>query len=370
MIRGILTTVLVLSFCGGGTAVAQTCTTYPFNLTNGTTADASQVMANFNYVLNCANNQAAASILRGWLGGLTMSNDGTNPNPVVDTAAGVANADDATTLMTLPAFTKNANAAWVAGTGNGCLASGSSLAANTWYHLFVIARTDTGVVDELCSTSATAPPLPTNYTKKRRIGSFKTDGAAHILAFSQLGDEFIWATPVTDVNVTTLGTTPVTYTLASVPSCVQVNALVRAFMYKPQSRLTDSSFPRETGQRHPIPLPATSCSIPLPTLGARAHSLCEPPPPNRSKPSQARLRRHSCSPPTGGSIPAAGSTDFMSPTAERHHEFPAPAFRHLGEPHRAHDGMESPALVRHHWMGMGIKQSTKMVKAMPAITWL
>src|SRR5215813_12917848 len=27
-------------------------------------------------------------------------------------------------------------------------------------------------------------------------------------------------------------------------------------------------------------------------------------------------------------------------------------------------------LVRHHWMGMGIKQSTKMVKAMPAMTWL
>jgi len=101
------------------------------------------------------------------------------------------------------------------------------LATHTWYHLFVIARTDTRVVDALCSTSATAPTLQTNYTKKRRSGSFKTDGAAHILAFSQFGDEFIWATPVTDVNVTTLGTTPVALTLASVPSGVQVNALVR-----------------------------------------------------------------------------------------------------------------------------------------------
>ncbi len=85
--------------------------------------------------------------------------------------------------------------------------------------------------DELCSTSATAPTLPTHYTKKRRIGSFKTDGAAHILAFSQLGDEFIWATPVADVNVSTLGTTPLALTLASVPSGVQVNALVRSYMY-------------------------------------------------------------------------------------------------------------------------------------------
>ena len=83
MIRGILAAVLVLSFCVGGTAVAQTCTTYPYNLTTGATAGASQVMANFNYVLNCANNQATASLLRGWLGGLTMFNDGTNPNTVM-----------------------------------------------------------------------------------------------------------------------------------------------------------------------------------------------------------------------------------------------------------------------------------------------
>jgi hypothetical protein len=229
--------------------VAQTCTAYPFNLTNGATADATQVMANFNYVLTCANNQATASILRGWLAGLTLSNDGTNPNTVIDTAAGVANADDATTLMTLAAFTKNANAVWAVGTGNGCLAtgSGSSLAANTWYHLFVIARTDTGVVDELCSTSATAPTLPTNYTKKRRIGSFKTDGAAHILAFSQLGDEFIWATPVADVSISNLGTTPVTLTLASVPSGVQINALVRGYLWNTSVAATGLLFPTVDG---------------------------------------------------------------------------------------------------------------------------
>ena len=141
-------------------------------------------------------------------------------------------ADDATTLMTLPAFTKNANGAWAVGTGNGCLDAGSSLAANTWYHLFVIARTDTGVVDELCSTSATAPPLPTNYTKKRRIGSFKTDGAAHILAFVQNGDEFLWKTSTPDVNSVAIGTTALAPTL-TVPTGVQVNALFRATQTNP-----------------------------------------------------------------------------------------------------------------------------------------
>jgi hypothetical protein len=58
-------------------------------------------------------------------------------------------------------------------------------------------RLDTNVVDVLISTSATAPVLPTNYTKKRRIGSIKTDASAHILGFSQLGDQFLWTTQPT-----------------------------------------------------------------------------------------------------------------------------------------------------------------------------
>jgi hypothetical protein len=37
-------------------ALAATCPTYPYTLTNGTTADADQVMANFNAILNCVNN--------------------------------------------------------------------------------------------------------------------------------------------------------------------------------------------------------------------------------------------------------------------------------------------------------------------------
>jgi Chaperone of endosialidase len=38
------------------TATAQNCPTYPYTLTNGTNADASQVMANFNAILNCTMN--------------------------------------------------------------------------------------------------------------------------------------------------------------------------------------------------------------------------------------------------------------------------------------------------------------------------
>lgn len=218
--KALIIAIFLLPMLATSAQAQTTCSALPNNLTNGATANASQVMANFTYLLGCING------LRGYLGGLTMSNDETNPNTVIDTAAGVADSDDvAATMMSLSAFVKNANAAWAVGSGNGCLDSGSALAASTWYHLFVIARTDTGIVDELCSTSATSPTLPAGYSKKRRIGSFKTDGSTHILGFSQVGDKFMWATPVQDVNLTIPDTDGHLVSL-SVPSGVICDALL------------------------------------------------------------------------------------------------------------------------------------------------
>ena len=206
-------------------AQAQTCPTYPANLTNGTTADATAVMGNFNSILNCANNNLAplaALPLRGYLGGLTLSNDGPSPNSVIDVAAGSAASDDATTLMNLTSGYTKSLSSWIVGSGNGGLDTGSA-AANTWYHLFVIERPDTAVVDILISTSATSPTLPANYTKKRRIGSIKTDASSHILTFSQFGDEFLWGAVVQDVNNGSVGTTALMPTL-TVPSGIKVYA--------------------------------------------------------------------------------------------------------------------------------------------------
>lgn len=165
-------------------------------------------------------------VLRGFLGGCGMSNDSGSPNTVIDTAACQTTSDDVTVTMVLAAFTKSTGS-WTVGTGNGCLDAGS-VANNTWYSLFVIERPDTGVVDELCSTSATSPTLPTNYTKKRRIGSFKTaTGTTNILAFNQNANRFLWSVQVADVNAVTPLTTAVLATL-TVPIGVQVDALYRA----------------------------------------------------------------------------------------------------------------------------------------------
>ncbi len=171
---------------------------------------------------------ALAGALRGYIGGLTLSNDAANPNTVLDIAPGMATSDDESVLIQLPsAFTK-ALSAWAVGTGKGGLDTGV-VAANTGYHVFLIERIDTGVVDVLFSLSATAPTMPSGYTKKRRIGWIKTNASSQIVAFSQNGDEFIWAAPTLDVNALGVVTTP-SLTTMSVPLGIKVNAIIRGLV--------------------------------------------------------------------------------------------------------------------------------------------
>lgn len=166
--------------------------------------------------------------LRGYLAGLTLSNDAGAPNTTLDISAGVANADDNSFLMKLASALTKTTAAWTVGSGNGALDAGT-VAASTWYHVYLIARTDTGVVDALFSTSATAPALPAGYGKKRRIGSILTDASAHVLAFSQNGDEFLWATSLSCANGLIVGTTASLITVAA-PFGVKTNVLLRGFL--------------------------------------------------------------------------------------------------------------------------------------------
>lgn len=167
----------------------------------------------------------AAAVLFNYLGGLTLSNDTVSPNTVLAIATGSAASDDNSIMMTLAAanYKKNCNAAWAVGNNNGALDSGSALAASTWYHVFLIERPDTFIVDVLISTSATAPALPANYTKKRRLGSILTNASSQIIAFIQYGDKFLWRTPIEDYINATLPTTLSTMTL-TVPLGVQTEA--------------------------------------------------------------------------------------------------------------------------------------------------
>ncbi len=86
-------------------------------------------------------------------------------------------------------------------------------------------------MDVVFSTNATSPLLPTNYTLYRRIGSRQTDGSSNWLAFTQVGDLFLYNTVgQRDVNGTVVSSTgAINLTLASVPLGLSVQARVQGF---------------------------------------------------------------------------------------------------------------------------------------------
>jgi hypothetical protein len=177
-----------------------------------------------------------AAVLLNYLGGLRLSNDAVTPATVLDIDPGSAASDDGTVMMTLSTvgFSKNCNAPWATGSGNGALDSGTTLSASTWYHVFLIERTDTSLVDVLISTNATAPALPASYTKKRRVGAIKTDATSNLLAFLQEGDLFTWiyASSSWDISNVAMAATPQLFTL-NVPTGLRVQAVFATISYQP-----------------------------------------------------------------------------------------------------------------------------------------
>jgi hypothetical protein len=163
----------------------------------------------------------AGVVLRSYLAGLGMSTAGASATFTV--AAGTAADSTNVDMLTLASSLSKTTAAWVVGAG-GALDSGA-IAASTWYHVFLIKRTDTGVVDVLVSTSISAPMMPASYTERRRIGSLLTGPSSNWAAFVQNGDEFLWVTRVLDVNNAALNAASRTLVNLSVPPNVQVNAL-------------------------------------------------------------------------------------------------------------------------------------------------
>lgn len=165
----------------------------------------------------------------GLLYGLTLSNNSTDATNDIDIAAGVAiDSTNAKFIKLAAGITKRLDAAWAVGTGNGGLDTGSI--ANTTYHMWLIMRSDTGVVDVLFSASASSPTMPANYDYKRRIGSI-IRASATIVAFQQLGDVFRYRVPVMDVDTLNPGTSAVTATL-SVPSGLVLAAIINAFVFQ------------------------------------------------------------------------------------------------------------------------------------------
>ena len=58
-----------------------------------------------------------------------------------------------------------------------------SIAANTWYYVWAIWNPSTTTDASLLSLSSTAPTMPSGYTKKRRVGSVRSDGSSDFLHY-------------------------------------------------------------------------------------------------------------------------------------------------------------------------------------------
>ena len=172
--------------------------------------------------LGASTKQYVDTLLGSSLSGLTLSADGATQQFGV--AKGKATDSTAVTSMVLPSAYIKTAASWALGTGTGGLDAGI-IAASTWYHVYLIKRPDTGVVDVVFSLSATAPTLPANYTLFRRIGSLKTNASTQFLKFIQDGDTFTWDNPPADISVTNPGTASLTRTLSTPPG-VRVEAII------------------------------------------------------------------------------------------------------------------------------------------------
>lgn len=107
----------------------------------------------------------------GYVTGLVLTKNTTDPANDVDISAGSAASDGPVPiLMRLSsAITKRLDAAWVVGTNQGGLDTGA--VADGTYFIWLIRRSDTGVTDALFSLSSTAPTMPANYDTKVLLGS-------------------------------------------------------------------------------------------------------------------------------------------------------------------------------------------------------
>lgn len=177
--------------------------------------------------------QARANIsspLRGHIFGLQLSNSISDAANDIDIAAGEAASTEANPVLIVLAsgITKRLDALWAVGTNQGGLDVGA--VANTTYHVWLIQRSDTGVVDVLFSTSATSPTMPTNYDRKRRIGSIIREDNA-IVGFVQSGDLFMRKAPKVDrTSSAAFGPSPLTL---SVPVGIPVRPVLSSTLYVP-----------------------------------------------------------------------------------------------------------------------------------------
>jgi len=166
------------------------------------------------------------------IGGLIISNDGTDADHDLVIAPGVArDYSDSATIELTSSITKKIDASWSVGTNQGGLDTGTVGSLNL-YGIYLIRRSDTGVVDVLISLDTT-PNLatgtkPTNYDQWRLIGVCWSTASSNISPMLQTGDVFEKLDFVHDVSDTSI--TNLTFETATIrcPSLCEARLQGRA----------------------------------------------------------------------------------------------------------------------------------------------
>ena len=177
---------------------------------------------------------------------IIMSN-GTDGDHDIDTTAGSFIFNDPGGLPVVRSgwakvagsFTKQIDATWVQGTGNGGRPSATvSLVPNAWYHYHALSSADGSVVDFGFDGSPYAVELFTDtnviaagLTKYKRLGSVRTDASSNILGFTQTGNDFEFDVPVSDVDTSDPGAAALTRTIMT-PLGVQTRANINVTLRK------------------------------------------------------------------------------------------------------------------------------------------
>ena len=172
-----------------------------------------------NHLITKAYLESTEGMPEGYLYGFEISN-GTDPDSEINIEPGVCK--DLTN--TRPIILSAGTTIDITLSGAGGLDTGT-VANDTWYYIWAIYSTSTGMADAMFSASATSPTMPSGYDYKRRVrGAVLTDGTADIITFDQIDNYFIFTSKIVELDTLTPATSKTNLTV-SIPDSLTVMGL-------------------------------------------------------------------------------------------------------------------------------------------------
>ena len=139
-----------------------------------------------------------------------------------------------TTVLTLPAYTKQFDVEFAEGTNAGALGDSVSLPVSANLHIIAITKDADGSVDYLGDTSSSGANVPSGWTVEREVLRLKTNGSNNLPKFVSIqraggGLRLLLDTPILDVDDGATGTAQKLASL-SIPTGRQTVALLNLLM--------------------------------------------------------------------------------------------------------------------------------------------